>query len=723
MLLWHMHQPFYKDLAENHCSMPWVRLHALKDYWGMVAMLKDFPSVHVTFNLVPSLIVQLEEYAADAAHERAYEVAFKPAEQLTAADRQSLLSYAFQINRNLLDRYPRFRELHERAGSAGQRASAARLFSSQDLRDLQVLSQLGWFDEIYLAQEPEVRTLVAKARGYSEADKKVLRSKEIQLFKATLEEYKQAATRGQIELSTSPFYHPILPLLCDTSAASESHPGVRLPERPFRHPEDAQAQLREAITLHERVFGHRPPGLWPSEGSVSEEVLSLAAAEGFTWTATDEGVLGRSLEMGFYRQPDGTVSGGHQLYRPHRFSGRKAGEPGISIFFRDHQLSDLIGFVYSRMDPRAAAGDLLGRIRAAGRSTGGNRAVVSIILDGENCWEYYSGNGREFLRSFYGYLAEDREVQAVTASEALRAAPSGNLNRIVPGSWINANFDVWIGAEEDNKAWDLLGQARDFFAQQILKPGLSQDKVGLARDELEIAEGSDWCWWYGPEHSSDQDEEFDYLYRKHVSNIYRLLDASPPDELAVALKRPKGRALIVPPTARIDPRIDGRVTNYFEWMGAGVYTPDVKYGSMHGGSLTRGQFIEALYYGYGEQRLYLRLDLSEAFVKERRDFEIRLSLNSATPARLHAPVAQGKLGPIEFWRGAERQPTVLPRAEKLEVAFERIFELRLDHDLFGGSPEREVRFQVSLWVQQLPLQVIPQEGWLSLQLAKELQGW
>src|SRR5437870_10386078 len=203
MLLWHMHQPFYKDLAENHYSMPWVRLHALKDYWGMVAMLKDFPSVHVTFNLVPSLIVQLEEYAADAAHERAYEVAFKPAEQLTAADRQSLLSYAFQINRNLLDRYPRFRELHERAGSAGHRASAARLFSSQEVRDLQVLSQLGWFDEIYLAQEPEVRTLVAKARGYSEADKKVLRSKEIQLFKATLEEYKQAATRGQIELSTS----------------------------------------------------------------------------------------------------------------------------------------------------------------------------------------------------------------------------------------------------------------------------------------------------------------------------------------------------------------------------------------------------------------------------------------------------------------------------------------------------------------------------------------
>ena len=723
MLLWHMHQPFYKDLAEGRYVMPWVRLHALKDYWGMVAILREFPSVHLTFNLVPSLVAQIEDYANATASESPYEVAFKPADKLTAKDREILLGQAFQVNRGLLDRLPRFRELDEKAGAAGERPRASVRLSTQDWRDLQVVSQLAWFDEIYLAADSQVRGLVLKARGYSEADKRVLYNKEIELFRVTLEEYRAAGARGQIELSTSPFYHPILPLLCDASIAAESHPGVNLPRQRFCHPEDARAQLRQAIAFHERVFGSRPRGLWPSEGSVSDEALTLAASEGFVWAATDEGVLGRSLQMGFHRQADGTVSGGHELYRPHRFPGRGQGDPGISIFFRDHQLSDLIGFVYSRMEPHAAAQDLHQRIRAAGRSTGRSPAVVSVILDGENCWEYYPGNGREFLKSFYGLVARDSELKAVTASEALDLAPHGILTHVTPGSWINANFDVWIGAEEDNKAWDLVSDARDFFARNSLKPGLSSKKVSLAQEELWIAEGSDWCWWYGPEHSSAQDEEFDFLFRKHLSNIYRMLDASPPDELAVPLKRPKAGAVNVPPSGPIEPEIDGVVTNYFEWIGAGVYSPDYRYGSMHGGSLTEGHHIEALYYGYSERGLYLRLDLDEVFLKQHRDFEIRTSVDGEKPVRVHAPVVGGSLGPIEFWKG-EEQPVPLPEGQQVQVALQRIFELYLDYSVLGSGPGRaRLRLQVSLWAQELPLQVIPQEGWLTLELTKDLVSW
>jgi alpha-amylase/alpha-mannosidase (GH57 family) len=717
MLFWHMHQPFYKDLAEDVYTMPWTRLHAWKDYYGMVAMLREFPSVHVSFNFVPSLIAQLEDYADDRAQEEPYRIAFTPVGDLGAEDRSSLLNFAFHINRdNLLNRYPRFRDLFEKADTTREREDAQRLFTDQELLDLQVLSQLAWFDEIFLESDPQVSGLVRKGRGFSEADKTILRRKGVELVKAILEECRQGVARGQIELSTSPFYHPILPLICNTEIASESRPGVRLPRRTFKHPEDARAQLRAAIDLHARVFGIRPKGLWPSEGSISDEVLRLAIQEGFEWTATDEGVLGRSLQMGFHRQADGTMAGGHELYRPHRFHD---GERSIGMFFRDHQFSDLIGFVYSRMDAQAAAADLHNRIRAAGRSTGDRPAVISIILDGENAWEYFPGNGREFLKAFYGRVASDPDLKAVTASEALQVAESGTLTHVVPGSWINANFDVWIGADEDNLAWDLLSEARDFYASKSGDPALDPEKVKLAEQEVWIAEGSDWCWWYGPEHSSAHDAEFDMLFRKHLSNVYRLLGGSPPDELAVPIKRPAVRAEIVEPTARVLPQVDGRVTNYFEWLGAGVYSPDYRSGSMHGGA----KCVEAVYFGTGEHSLCLRVDLSPGALEEYPQIEIRINVDGGSRARLHAFIQQSKIGTVQFWKGAEQILVPLGTGDQLLMAFERVFELKMDYTLLGLAAGQKTRLQVALWAEELPLQVIPPEGWLTLDLTEDLVSW
>jgi alpha-amylase/alpha-mannosidase (GH57 family) len=716
MLLWHMHQPFYKDLAEDVYTMPWVRLHALKDYYGMVAILREFPSLHMTFNLVPSLVAQLQEYARDCARDPTFEAAFKPVAEFTAADRETLLDSAFQVNvDNLLNRFQRFRELWEKWRS-GIGRTLARLFTAQDLLDLQVVSQLAWFDEIYLADDEAIGRLVAKERGYTEEDKSLLRSKCIELFNKVLEEYRDAAARGQVELSTSPFYHPILPLLCDTRVALESHPGVRLPRRAFRHPEDARDQLRAAVELHQNVFGVRPRGLWPSEGSVSEEVLRLATEEGFEWAAADEGVLGRSLQIGFFRQADGTPQNSPVLYRPHAF---EAGDRRIALFFRDHQMSDLIGFVYARMDPEQAAADLHQRLRTAGRSTGGQPAVVSVILDGENAWEYYRGNGREFLRRFYARVAEDPDLQSVTASEALKLVEPGTLTRVVPGSWINANFDVWIGADEDNRAWDLLTDARDFYAQNASRAGVEAKRARLAREELWIAEGSDWCWWYGPEHSTANDEEFDLLFRKHLSNIYRLLDGSPPDELAVPIKRPRARAMTVPPTGRIEPQVDGLVTTYFEWLGAGLYIPDYHSGSMHGAA----PHLEALYYGYSDKALYLRLDFTEAFLQGHEEFEVRVVIDGENRAQLHVLAGRGGVRSVDLWKRGEQVLVPLATGEQVQVAFARVFELRLDHGLLGFGLHEIVHLQVSIWANELPLQVIPQEGWLNLELAEDLESW
>ena len=716
MLLWHMHQPFYKDLADDVYTMPWTRLHCLKDYYGMVAIMREFPSFHATFNIVPSLVLQIEDYARDKAHEPAYDVAFKPVNNLSPAERQSLLVSAFQINYdNLLNRYPRFRELWEKSQKSGV-ATAAKAFTPQEIVDLQVLSQLAWFDEIFLANDPDVLRLVKKERGYSEGDKALVRKKEIELFNVTLEEYRKAAERGQIEISTSPFYHPILPLLCDTAIAQESHPGVKLPHRRFRHPEDARDQLRAALELHERVFGRRPQGLWPSEGSVSDEVLRLAAEEGFTWAATDEGVLARSKEMNLYRRGDGTLQGGEELYRPQSLA--TGGKP-ISLFFRDHQLSDLIGFVYSRMDPEAAAADLHQRIKAAGRSTGQRPAVVSVILDGENAWEYYPGNGREFLKAFYRRISADPELRAVTASEALAVTEQGALTHVVPGSWINANYDVWIGADEDNRAWDLLNDARDFYAERASSPKIKPENRRLAQQELWVAEGSDWCWWYGPEHSTANDEDFDLLYRKHLSNIYRLLGGSPTDELAVPIKQPRVHALTVAPSAQIHPKIDGRVTTYFEWMGAGICQPDYRSGSMHGVA----QIVEALYYGYSDKAVYLRLDLGETFLHDHPEFEIRVNVNGASRARLHAAISGASVKAVEFWKGGESLRVPQATGDQVKVAFSKVFELRLAYTLLDVAPHERISVQGSIWLDGLPLQVLPQEGWLALELTEDLTSW
>lgn len=751
MILWHMHQPYYKDLVEDRYLMPWVRLHTLKDYYGMVAMLREFPDVHVTFNLVPSLVAQILDYANGAAHGDAFDLAFKSG--LTQDEKSKLVKYAFQINHeNLLRRYPRFSELFDRAKGSGTEPQVEPISTPQEILDLQALSQLAWFDEIYLAGDPEIRALMAKQHGYTDDDKARIYAKEMELFQVTLEEYKIAAARGQIEISTSPFYHPILPLLCDTQAGADSTPGLPLPRLRFRHPEDARGQLRAAAALCEKVFGKKPVGLWPSEGSVSSESLRIAAEEGFKWAATDEGVLGRSLRTFFHHNPDGTVQDAGRLYTPYRFA---TGEESIALFFRDHPISDLIGFVYSRMDPEAAARDLIQRIRVAAGSSGRQNPVVSIILDGENAWEYYPGNGREFLKRLYSLLSSESDIQTMTPREILTEIEPEPLLYLTPGSWIQANFNVWIGAEEDNRAWDLLSQARNFFALNEHKPGLDPRNVELARQELWIAEGSDWCWWYGPEHSTANDEAFDALYRKHLSNIYRLLGGQAPDDLVRPIKRPRTEGYNIPPTDFISPSIDGRETTYFEWLGAGVYMPDARSGSIHG----PGSYIKELFYGQNDTHIYLRFDFQDEFRQKRRDFQARVNFAGERQTRLYVSVSNNAVERVELWQGdrmvdlpglnggsrgaqapmgndgakaappangnesGHATPADLHAQPSVTAAFDSILEIGIARSLLGIDPSHSPSVQVSLWVDQLPVQALPNEGWLTLEVAEGLLSW
>jgi hypothetical protein len=316
-------------------------------------------------------------------------------------------------------------------------------------------------------------------------------------------------------------------------------------------------------------------------------------------------------------------------------------------------------------------------------------------------------------------VAADPELHAVTASEALKVTEPGALSHIVPGSWINANYDVWIGADEDNRAWDLLSEARDFYAQHVDSPKVTPENRRLAQQELWVAEGSDWCWWYGPEHSTANDEEFDLLYRKHLSNIYRLLGGSSTDDLAVPIKRPRVQARTVAPSAQIQPKVDGRITTYFEWMGAGLCQPDYRSGSMHGVA----ELVEALYYGYSDKAVYFRLDLGESFLHDNPDFEIRVNVDSENRTRLHASISGGAVKAVEFWKGEESLLVPLGTGDQVQVAFAKIFELRLDYSLLGVQPHERIKLQVSIWMNGLPIQILPQEGWLNLELTEDLTIW
>ena len=561
-LLWHMHQPYYEDLATGEHILPWVRLHAIKDYWGMVAMLEEFPGIRVTFNLVPSLVRQVQAFADDRARDRHLEIGLKPAADLTAEEARWMVANGFHAPYGrMIAPYPRYAQLH------AQRM-VRQTFSEDDVRDLQVWHKLAWMDPDLLIRDERLAALIARDRGFTEADKALLRNVELDLLSRVVPAYRDASARGQIELSTSPYYHPILPLLCDSDAHQHAQPGAPKPRQRFQRPEDARLQIDRAIAFHEATFGSRPSGMWPSEGSVSDESVALIASAGLEWIATDEDILARSLRTPM--RPD-------LLYRPYRI-----GDAGPVALFRDHAMSDRIGFHYQSWDAHAAAADFVEHVRAAGRrfaeAGGGEVATVPVILDGENAWEYYDGGGRPFLRALYGALSEAADITTVTMAEAA-AGPARTLPSIFPGSWINGDFYIWIGHRDDHRAWDQLSDARAAFDRRAgVVTAAARDR---ALEELLIAAGRDWFWWYGDDHSSDHDADFDDLFRRHIRNTYAALELPVPEELFATNITTGSGPDCLEPSGLMSITLDGKDTSFLEWVGAAIPVLARPGGAMH----------------------------------------------------------------------------------------------------------------------------------------------
>ncbi len=521
-LLWHQHQPYYK--SGGVYRLPWVRLHCTKDYLEMAQHLRQTPAMHATINLVPSLLEQIQDYE-NGAEDILLQLCRRPVSELNDSERDYITKYCLMANKErVIARSGRYTEL----------AQQHKRLTDQELIDLIVLFSLGWSGEFERDKE-SLALLISQDRDYTEAQKNLLLDEHEKIVASVIEAHKALLHSGSIELSTTPFYHPILPLLCNTNSATEAVSDAVLPKIQFASVEDASEQLSTAISNHSRLFGQSPTGVWPAEGSISDEALRIIADSGIVWTASDETVLLNSL----LHSDNNNIAneyGAYEKYFPRTIT---SGDQTLTLFFRDHHLSDKIGFDYQRWQATDAVADLIAHCKYVrsemllhyGEEVLKN-ACISVILDGENCWEYYERNGFEFLSQLYAALVDEQEIDTVTFSEALEHIGLENIrpiNHIVAGSWINANFKIWIGHPEKNHAWELLAATKK--ALEEVKETIEVEAYRQAQSALLKAEGSDWFWWFGDDHSSEDRLIFDELFRAHLQTVYALIKVAAPEEL------------------------------------------------------------------------------------------------------------------------------------------------------------------------------------------------
>ncbi|MHB1223044.1 MAG: hypothetical protein ACYC2G_03210 [Gemmatimonadaceae bacterium] len=541
-LLWHQHQPLYRDATvptpQGSYRLPTLRQHAIRDYYPMAALVAEHPGVHLTINLTPVLLAQLEDYVVRAATDRALELTRTPAEALHPKERDELLRTFFDANPATQIRP------HRRYAELWEQARAGALNDPQDLRDLQMWANLAWFGQEYRDGEvalvtdetASVRRFVAQERGFDVADVEAMIAEQYKILRAVLPIHRLLQERGQIEVATSPFYHPILPLLVDSDRSTLDRPGATLPPR-FAHPEDADAQVRLAVEAYEGWFGRPPRGMWPAEGGVSQSVLPLFARYGLRWIASDRGVLARSGSFGYRAdQPD-------VLCQPYR---AEEGDAAVSVFFRDGWLADHIGFHYQHYaDYAQAAREFLEQTkqRYTRQVLGPGDRVLTVALDGENAWSSYRDDARPFLHELYRLLEADAEVATVTCAEYLEGnaargiAPhpleeQERVHELFAGSWADevgstpgVDLGTWIGEAEENAAWALLGEVRAHLAAS----GATPERAPEAYQAVYAAEGSDWFWWLGSDQESSRDAELDALFHVHLQQVYHALgEAAPP---------------------------------------------------------------------------------------------------------------------------------------------------------------------------------------------------
>ena len=710
-IVWHQHQPYYPDDVAGENPMPWVRLHATKDYLGMALHLEEVPEFRCTINLVPSLLAQLEAYVHGATDTH-LTLSRRAADGLDHDDACSILDNFFMAFPDTMIRpLARYQELYlMRSSWNSSSKQALGRFRPRDLRDLQVWSNLAWIHPLIFEKDSELAEFKAKGRFYTEEEKQWLLDKQRSLLARVIPLHRELAERGQVELTTTPYYHPILPLLLDKTLAREAMPDVTLPAYRGGYPEDAAVHVRRAVESHTDRFGDRPRGMWPSEGSVCQSMIPLLAEHGIRWIATDEEILSCSTHGLVGRDGRGHVRNPDRLYRPWKV---REAESELAIIFRDHSMSDQIGFHYQRSPGPVAAADFLGKVHAIGDACRHQSAtLVPVVLDGENCWEYYPDGGVSFLRSVYQAAARDPRIRPVRVDEFLREHPprdADTVPRLFAGSWISHNFAIWIGHPEDNRGWDVLHAAREFLLAEERSGRHDPAALEKAREEIYIAEGSDWFWWYGDDHSSALDGLFDHLFRKHLRNVYALLGCDPPGSLFTPISRGAAhRPLHEQPVSFLNVKLDGRAT-YFEWIDAARYACGNDRGTM---TLVARGVLRTIWFGFDAERLLIRVDAEGGPARERLAEADRLRIGFVDPAESEILVMDPAAPrPIAY---LNRPGYPMVNGTTVQVATGSILELAVPFARLDLSPGDPVRFYVELLDGDSSLDRAPREGILEL---------
>lgn len=557
----------------------------------MLLHLKKLPQIEATFNFTPSLLLQLKEYKENRCTDQQFLLFKKRADELTLEEKILILKDFFLANwEKMVEPYPGYISLLLKRGKKlviDELPTVAQNFTTSEFRDLQIWSNLVWIDPIY---REEIKELYQKGKNFREQDKEIIINLQKRIIGNIFDEYKRAFDDGQIEITTSPLAHPILPLLIDSNLAKASNQNLLLPFE-FQYPEDAKAQICEGIKVFESIFGFRPKGMWPPEGGVCEELIPILCDAGIEWVASDEEVLARSIKTSFKRDENGIPTHAHLLYKPYRFGN-------LTLFFRDHLLSDQIAFVYNSWDPTKAAKDFVWRLKQISSLLSPvEKFIIPVILDGENAWEYFDNDGTTFIEEFYKNIVEEK-ISTTTFTKFLQNNRVDNvLNSIFPGSWIGANFNIWIGKPEDHKAWQIIKDLRE----KIVEKKITDEMVWM---RFYFLEGSDWFWWFGDEFFSVSSEVFDELFRKNALHLYKKIKAEPPHELFIPIN-PIGEIYATQPIERFSPVIDGKLTFFYEWCNAGHV--EIK---RMGGTMQRfAGLFSMIYYGFDDTNLYIRFDV------------------------------------------------------------------------------------------------------------------
>lgn len=719
-ILWHQHQPYYPDDVAGETLMPWVRFHSTKDYIGMALHLQEVPEFRCTINLVPSLLVQIQRYVAGGS-DRHLDVSRMPADGLNVHDARYLVENFFAANlESMIRPFPRYLELHrKRYTQPSHTDSALARMTTPELRDLQVWHNLCWFHEILFEQDPELREFREKGRDYSETEKHWLLAKQRDIIGQVIPLHKELQDRGQVELTTTPFYHPILPLLWDKRSARQAMPNCELPQSLDSYAEDAVRHLQSAVSLHKTLFGRAPRGMWPSEGSVSADILPAIIEAGIQWIATDEGILSRSLDGAIQRDNHKRINRPDLLYRPWRWEHQGQ---SLQLVFRDLGLSDFIGFEAQRQEPVTAAHNLLNACveigRAIHRERPGAPVLVPIILDGENCWEHYRDGGVVFLRTLYREAVRQAEVRPMRICDHLEASPAPErLHKLHAGSWINSDFYIWIGHSEDRQGWDVLHLTREFLKKQVASGRFDETTLKQAWRELDIAEGSDWFWWYGDDRSSGQDDLFDQLFRRHLQNVYRILGESPPTVLLRPICNIRRHSIHTQPRRLLDVKPDGR-RRYFEWMPAGHFLAGSERGTM--ARVTQG-LIRELHFGFDRRSLLVRCDTAkrarESFEPEQ---ELRVRCIEPDGHELRVRFRENAPPAWEMLRGGT------PERSGAIAAVDDVLVMSIPLIDLGVSHGQQLHFYVELFEDRQSIDRVPSEGMIELTVPAEdydMRNW